>query len=107
MFIGPFAMVLLRFWKGILLLLTPIVFCSGIAYLFLDGHLPRLLRYPLTLQVWGAIYWLICIVAVTEEVKLQNRMDAEEPEIPRLPSPVEIWLRENPGKSVNDYYKYN
>lgn len=107
--IGPFALLLLRFWKGIILLLLPIFFASAVAYLFLDSQLTKLLHYPLTLEIWGAIYWIISIVAAAEEVKILNRENSEDEDdyFNLRQSPVEKWLQNNPGKSINDYYKYN
>lgn len=88
---------------------TSSFFASIIAYLFLDSQLTKLLHYPLTLEIWGAIYWIISIVATAEEVKILNRENATDDEVyfNLRQSPVEKWLQNNPGKSINDYYKYN
>jgi phosphoglycerol transferase MdoB-like AlkP superfamily enzyme len=108
MLIGPFALLLLRFWKGLVLLALPVIFACSIAVLFLDSQVTSLLHYPTTLKVWGAIYWLVCIAAVIEEVKLQNRTQLiDDVHQNAEKSPVEQWLKLNPGKSVNDYYRYN
>ena len=106
--IGPLALLLLRFWKGLILLSLPIIFACTIAVLFLDSQITSLLHYPTTIKVWGAIYWLVCIAAVIEEVKLQNKTKLiDEIHHYANQSPVEQWLKQNPGKSVNDYYRYN
>ncbi len=106
--IGPFALLLLRFWKGLVILSLPIIFACSVAVLFLDSQITNLFHYPTTLKIWGAIYWLVCIVAVIEEVKLQNKTRlTEDGQLYTNQSPVEQWLKQNPGKSVNDYYRYN
>jgi hypothetical protein len=83
------------------------MFACSIAVLFLDCHFSSLLHYANTIKVSGAIYWLICIAAVIEEVGLQNKTKLIDEIHHFNQSPVEQWLKQNPGKSVNDYYRYN
>ncbi|RYY14576.1 MAG: hypothetical protein EOO04_29995 [Chitinophagaceae bacterium] len=106
---GPMAVLFLKFWKGVFLLVLPVLFCAGISYLFLDGNAQRLLHYPLTVKVWGAIYWTLCIVVTIDEVRTGQQMEFQEKESPGAAeiSPVALWLRDNPGKTINDYYRCN
>lgn len=86
----------------------PMVAVSIISFLFLNNDMTKLVNYPLTLEVWGAFYWIICIVTTADEVKAKNLRTEVSEEDQQFPaSPVSHWLSNNPGKTINDYYKYH
>ena len=108
--LGPLSLFYVSFWAGLTMLFLPVIVLSFVSYEFLDNNMLLLRHYPMSLMIWGAVYWLLCIICMTALVHEQNTMIREaleengEIEEDRVNVHMLSWLQDNTGKTVNDYF---
>jgi hypothetical protein len=108
-FFGPLSLFYFTFWGAILMLLLPVTAIFLVTHFYLDDQLLALARYPTSLIFWGGGYWMLSIICVLglayeHNLELGRKLPAVAEKQPVSPE-LKIWLRRNPGCTVNDYYR--
>lgn len=106
--LGPLSLFYVSFLAGLIMLFIPVAALSFISYEFLDNNMLLLRHYPMSLMIWGAVYWLLCIICMVALVHEHNTIAKEALEEDDDQERVNVhmlsWLQDNTGKTVNDYY---
>ena len=114
---GPFGLLYASILGGIVMLFIAI-FSYLFAFLYLrddllQGNVYAILDiaaysfiYPLLFIIYYAVCIIWAIVAINDHNNQLNRQTSINlsPQFGVIDSPVNKWLGDNPGKSINDYY---
>ena len=105
---GPLSLFYFTFWGALIITLLPLAGLGWVVHSFLDNEFLRLQNYPNSLAIWGGVYWLICILCMlgmTYEHNTDKKTEVVADPVPAVNPEIRAWLRDNPGLTLNDYYR--